>query len=69
VGNPLTVSVTGALKLEFGVVVKLTLLEPPGARLTELSPATRVNAGAGATVIVSGADPVIVPLVAETLAE
>ncbi len=69
VGNPLTVSVTCALKPESVVVVKLTLLEPPGGTFTEFSPAARANAGAGAIVTVSGSSFVIVPPPAETLAE
>jgi hypothetical protein len=50
VGNPETASVIAALKVEFGAVVIVKLLDEPGAMLMEVAGAVSVNVGAGATV-------------------
>lgn len=49
-GSPETVSVMAALKVAFGVVVTVTLLEAPAATLIDVAEDVSVNVGAGATV-------------------
>lgn len=68
-GSPVTVMVTGELKLEFGVVVNVNVLDAPGATLMEVAATARVNAGDGATVIESDAACLVDPLLAATVAE
>jgi hypothetical protein len=68
-GNPVAVKLIAALKLEFGVVVSVRLLEAPVARLAEVADGVRENVGAGATVIESAFCCFTDPLVAETVTE
>jgi hypothetical protein len=68
-GSPLTLSVTAALKLEFAVVVSVTVLELPAETLIEAAEDAKVNVGAGATVTESAMGCFVAPLAADTVAE
>jgi hypothetical protein len=68
-GSPVTVMVTAELKLEFGVVVNVNVLDAPGATLMEVAATASVNAGAGATVSESDSVCPVDPLLAATVAE
>jgi len=69
VGNPVAVRVMAALKVEFGVVVTVRVLEAPTATLEEIAEGARENVGAGATVTESDSCCFTEPLVADTVAE
>lgn len=49
-GNPVTDRLIAALKVEFGVVVNVTVFEPPAGTLTVVAEGDKVKVGAGATV-------------------
>lgn len=68
-GRPVTVSVMAALNVEFGVVVRVTVCEPPATTLMEVAEAPRVNVGAGATVTERVRVCFTVPPLAATVAE
>ena len=68
-GNPLTVNVTAALKVEFGAVVSVRVLDVPGATLIEPADKAIANVGAGATVSDNAAVCFAAPLLAATVRE
>ena len=68
-GNPVTLRVTAALKLELAVVVSVKVWEFPTETLMEGSEDAKENVGAGATVTESVMGFFIAPLVADTVAE
>lgn len=67
VGNPVTVSVTAALNVEFGVVVSVNVLDAPGVTLREVSDDASVNAGNGGIVTDSDAVCFVAPPLAATV--
>ena len=69
VGNPVTVSVMEALKVELGVVVIVRLSEAPAATLMEATEDAKTNVGAGATVTASVTTCFVEPLAAVTVVE
>lgn len=69
VGNPVTENATAALKVEFGVLVNVTVLEPPAATLTDVVPEVNANVGAASTVTEMVACCLVEPLVPATVAE
>ena len=68
VGRPVAVSVTMELKLEFGMVVSVSVRDVPAATLIEVTEDASVNVGTGATVTESAAICLVAPLSAATVA-
>ena len=68
-GNPVTLRVTAALKLELAVVVSVTVLEFPAETPMEATEDARANVGAGVTVTESAMGFFVAPLVAVMVAE
>jgi len=69
VGSPVTEKATAASKVEFGVVVSVTVLELPAVTLREADPETSANVGVASTVTESDTWCVVEPLAADTVAE
>ncbi len=69
VGKPVTVSVMAALNVEFGVLVRVNVVDAPAATLREVTDDASVNRGNGATA--TGSDTVcfVDPLLATTVTE
>jgi hypothetical protein len=67
VGNPVTVNVMAALKVEFGVVVSSNEFELPAETLVEVTEGAKVNVGAGAMVTAIETCCFMEPLVADTV--
>jgi len=68
-GSPEMASVIAALKVEFGAVVMVKLLDEPGATLMDVAELVSVNVGTGATVTDSETLCVTAPLAAVTVTE
>jgi hypothetical protein len=68
-GNPVTENATAALKVEFGVLVNVTVLELAAATLTEVAAEVKANVGAASTVTEMVACSLVDPLVPATVAE
>ena len=66
-GNPVTDRLIAALKVEFGVVLSVTVFDPPAATLTDVAEGDNVKVGAGATVRESETVFCSVPLVPVTV--
>ena len=66
VGSPATVNVTAALKVEFGAVVSVKVLDALGAMLIVVAEEASVKLGTGATVRVSGNVCLVAPLLPAT---